>query len=184
MTSEEDLGGAELLSRVHLLLEAVVVAPGDASLLESAAAQAAVALDADSVVLGTMSSRDALHAFLWPGVGGAMHEIGALQVESRFPLTDAIVRGEPIWLSSPSEIRAFYPYAGGLWGRAFAAVPLMVRQQPVGALGVIYDRGGHYFTGPERAFLGAIADICAIMVSDVPTLPWTTDAAHRRSLSP
>jgi hypothetical protein len=148
-----------------LLLHAATVAPRDTTILELALIQAVAAIGADSAVLGTLASRDILDVKLLSGTGGAVHEVGALHVGTRYPLTDAIVQEKPIWLSSPPEIRSSYPTAGGLWGRAFAAVPLMIRHMPVGAIGVIHDTAGHYHTATERVFLSAVADICAGIVS-------------------
>ncbi|MEV4636606.1 GAF domain-containing protein [Actinoplanes sp. NPDC049548] len=178
MTPDDDFGAARLLSRLHLLLQAATASPRDPEVLELALIQAVAATGADSAVLGTLRRRDILDVRLLAGTGGPMHEVGALHVGSRYPLTDAIVQEKPVWLSSPPEIRSSYPTAGGLWGRAFAALPLMVRQVPVGAIGVIHDAAGHYHTGVERVFLSTVADVCATIVSVSPDHRWPMEVGH------
>ncbi|OJF12608.1 hypothetical protein BG844_19700 [Couchioplanes caeruleus subsp. caeruleus] len=150
---------------MHLLLGAAAAAPSDADMLELGLSQAIAATGAGSAVLGTLRDRSTLDLAMVTEGGGRISRCGALRVGPRYPLTDAIARERPVWLSSAAEIAAAYPTAGGLWGRAFAAVPVMVRGVPMGAIGVIHDEGGHLFTAAQRTCLRAVADICALVMA-------------------
>lgn len=165
-----------LLARLQLLLQAVAAAPGDVDVLQLALAQAIAATGADSAVLGQLRHHRGAMAMMEFRAGGVVHEGGTLLVGPRYPLTDAIAREEPIWLSSLPEIRTTYPTAGRLWGRAFAAVPLMVRHVPVGAIAVIHDTDGHDFTGTERLFLRSVADLCAPVVAELACRDWPAES--------
>ncbi|MFI5493996.1 hypothetical protein [Actinoplanes sp. NPDC051859] len=165
MRPEQDFGWADSLSRLQLLLQAVAAAPTDASVLELGLTQVIAATGAGSAVLGTMRDHGTLELAMVTGIGGSISPCGVLRVGSRYPLTDAIARERAVWLSSSAEIAASYPAASGLWGRAFAAVPVMSRGMPLGAIGVIYDDGAHAFTGAERLCLRGVADICAIVLA-------------------
>ncbi|MEV8510339.1 hypothetical protein AB0368_36680 [Actinoplanes sp. NPDC051475] len=178
MSSKENVGAAGLLSRLGMLVQATVLSPGDTTLLELALVQAVAAIGADCAMLG-IRRREVLDVTLLSGAGGATHDMGILQVGSRYPLTDAIVQERSIWLSSPPEIRSAYPSAGGLWGRAIAVVPLMLRHCPVGAIAIIHETAVHHHCGSERLFLTAVADICATMVADPQGHPWTTTMADQ-----
>jgi hypothetical protein len=179
--ADEEANAAGLLSRLQLLLHAMSASPSDVAVLELALAQAVAATGAGIGVLGTMGRRGFVDLTMMFGIGEGVRRCGALQVGSRYPLTDAIARERSIWLSSPSDIKDAYPAAGGMWGRAFAAVPLTVGLVPVGAIGVIHDAMGHDFTNTERVFLCAVADICATIVAD-PQAVWpgttTGDRGH------
>ncbi|GGQ42891.1 GAF domain-containing protein [Couchioplanes azureus] len=165
MMSDGNYGAADLLSRLYLLLEAALRSPGDPAVVEVALVQAVAGSGADSAVLGTMTTDGNLDLMMMPSGCGPLRPAGALTVGPHNPLTDAVVREDSIWLSSPVEIRAAYPSAGLLWGRAFAAVPLMVRHKPVGVLGIIHDAAVHVFTASEREYLGAVASTCATVVA-------------------
>ncbi|GGQ59912.1 GAF domain-containing protein [Couchioplanes azureus] len=165
MSPDEKSGCTDALSRVHLLLGAAAAAPSDADVLELGLSQAIAATGAGSAVLGTLRDRTTLDMAMVAEGGGRISRCGALRVGPRYPLTDAIAREQPVWLSSAAEIAAGYPTAGGLWGRAFAAVPVLVRGVPAGAIGVIHDAGEHVFTAGERLCLQAVADICALVMA-------------------
>ncbi|MFI7601535.1 GAF domain-containing protein [Actinoplanes sp. NPDC049681] len=163
--ANDDLGAAGLLSRLHMLLHAAATSPADAGVLKLALIQAAAATGADSAVLGTMRDRDLIDVTLLPGAGDPVHDVGVLPVGSRYPLTDVILRGRPVWLTSPREIRLAYPVGGALWGFAFAGAPLLLRGVPIGAVGLIHDNAAHCFTAVERVFVSAVADVCATVLS-------------------
>ncbi|MEV4641403.1 GAF domain-containing protein [Actinoplanes sp. NPDC049548] len=164
---DDEAAAAGLLARLHLLLQAAAAAPGDVTVLELALAQAIAATGADSAVLGQLRDHRAAMATMEVRAGGGMHRGGTLRVGGRYPLTDAVAKEDSIWLSSLPEIRTTYPTAGRLWGRAFAAVPLIVRHIPVGAIAVIHDTDAHQFTRVERLFLRSVADLCAPLVANL-----------------
>ncbi|MCA2211597.1 GAF domain-containing protein [Jidongwangia harbinensis] len=172
MVPDDDLGAADLLRRLSLLLHATAASPSDATVLQLALAQAVAATGADIAVLGRVTDQDVIDVTLLFDTGATVHEIGVLDVDSRYPLTDVVVRERAIWLASPPEIRLGYPDGGALWGCAFAGVPLMAGGVAVGAIGLIYDATGHYFTAAEREYLSAVADLCATVLAHPHAQTW------------
>ena len=172
MLPDDDLGAAGLLHRLHMLLHAAAMSPGDGTVLQLALTQAMAATGADSAVLGTIRDRDVVDMTLLFGAGGPVHDIGGLTLDSRNPLHDAIVRERAIWLTSFREIQDAYPRGSALWGHAFAGVPLLHRGVAVGAIGLIHDITSHRFTTTERTFLGAVADLCASVLAHPEATMW------------
>jgi GAF domain-containing protein len=170
--SDDDLGAASLLHRLQMLLHAAATSPGDATVLQLALIQAVAATGADSVVLGTMRDGDVIDVTLLFGTGELVHDVGAFTLDSRYPLHDVIVRERAMWLASFGEIRDAYPQGHMLWGHSFAGVPLLHQGAAVGAIGLIHDTTGHYFTTAERAFLSAVADLCATVLAHPHFTAW------------
>jgi GAF domain-containing protein len=172
MVPGDDLGAAGLLHRLHMLLHAAAVSPGDGTVLQAALMQAIAAIGADCAVLATVGDRDVIDMTMLFGAGEPVHNVGALMLDSRYPLHDVIVRERAIWLTSFSEIREAYPRGSALWGHAFAGVPLLHRGVAVGAIGLIHDITGHHFTTAEKAFLSAVADLCATVLAHPHATTW------------
>jgi GAF domain-containing protein len=172
LSPDDGPGAAALLHRLHLLLHAATASPGDATVLQLALIQAVAATGADSAVLGTIRDTDLVDVTMLFGAGEPVHDVGALTLDSRYPLTDVIVRERAIWLTSFPEIQEAYPRGGTLWGKAFAGVPLLQRGVPLGAIGLIHDTSGHDFGAAERAFLSAVADLCATVLGHPDATTW------------
>jgi len=103
-----------------------------------------------------------VHAFgsLARRAGGAAPQSERLRV----PLAEAFHRQQPVWIGSATELAERYPrlVAAGtlLSDGAWAAVPLSVRERPLGVLGVAFA-ASRVFESEERAFMVALAQQAA-----------------------
>lgn len=86
-----------------------------------------------------------------------------LGIASGVPVTDAVRFGRPVWIETVADRDARYPMIGRQRAGSVssASVPIVVRDQVVGSIGIAL---GHErrFAPEERAFLEAIADLCAL----------------------
>ncbi|HEU4628301.1 MAG TPA: ATP-binding protein [Gemmatimonadaceae bacterium] len=87
-----------------------------------------------------------------------------LPLEFAFPLTDAVRRGEPIWLPTVAERDRHYPHLAGLrrtnGGGAMAAVPLALEGRVLGAMGFNFHQDVP-LDADDRAFILTLARQCA-----------------------
>ena len=78
------------------------------------------------------------------------------------PFSDAIVAGEPLFFASPAQLRETYPRLEdrASWPdhQAWAVLPLIESQKPIGAIGVIFDHPNP-FTSPVRFALKTIGNL-------------------------
>jgi hypothetical protein len=100
------------------------------------------------------------------------------QVE--LPLTEAVRRAEPVWLTDPEIAAKEYPIVEAINGRgkSLAALPLTVAGRVIGVLGLSWHGAG---PGGERnrPFLTALGQVCgpiALRIADRPGLPGTEEA--------
>ncbi len=106
------------------------------------------------------------------------------QVE--LPLTDAVRRGEPVWLPDPATAVRAYPILAAIGGmsRSLAALPLSDGVRVFGVLGMTWDEpadGEHEWT-----YLTALGEACgqaALLIAASPGLPGTEDAWLRPLLN-
>ena len=80
------------------------------------------------------------------------------------PLTHAATTEQPVWLVSQADTAGRFPRIVELVPgneRAYAALPLRANGELLGVLGISFTER-HDFTEADRAFLLALADICAI----------------------
>ena len=86
-------------------------------------------------------------------------------IDERTALCDAVRSRSAVWLQSPAEIRASYPDYAHLFEevgyRALAALPLIARDEVVGALRLSFSEE-RVFDPDDRAFLTAFARQCAL----------------------
>jgi PAS domain S-box-containing protein len=81
----------------------------------------------------------------------------------RVLLAEAFSRQEPVWIESADALAARHPRLaaeGALRGGAWAAVPLLVRERPLGVLGIGFA-SPRRFDEEDRAFTVALAYQCA-----------------------
>lgn len=80
------------------------------------------------------------------------------------PLSDAARRGEPVLLESPAVLQSAYPQLGranpGSAHQAWAALPLKLDQQVIGALGLAFAVPRE-FDDESRTYLMTMAGLCA-----------------------
>lgn len=96
----------------------------------------------------------------------ALATVSELAIDPRSPPGDAVVRGEPVWLSSRAEYIARYPESAERTkdlqpeGYSVAALPIKGEQEVLGVLVLTFmvERG---FDADERTFLQILAMHCA-----------------------
>ncbi len=100
-----------------------------------------------------------------PGEDGAPFE--SIPLTAPIPIAAAARDGAAIYAETPEAIAAQWPGARQLSisgdDRALAAAPLVVRRVAIGAIMLGYDRA-HVFDETERAFIQAMAQLCAAAI--------------------
>jgi PAS domain S-box-containing protein len=101
-----------------------------------------------------------------------------LPVSCAFPIADAALRGEPVWISTRDDLLRRYPavHAADVRSQASVALPLRVDGATIGALGISFPEP-HAFDDDEQALLLAVAGLCGLALSRC--IP--TDGGSRRS---
>ncbi len=91
----------------------------------------------------------------------------SIPLTSRIPIAAAAIDGRAIFVETPEQIAALWPGAERLFPSgndlALAAAPLVVRRVAIGAIMLGYDRP-HAFDESERAFIQAMAQLCAAAI--------------------
>jgi signal transduction histidine kinase len=80
------------------------------------------------------------------------------------PVTDAVRRGEPVWIESPDELRRRFPSAQTIpsvaFNQAWTAIPLIARGRILGALALSFA-APRTIRPAERAYIETLARECA-----------------------
>lgn len=151
--------------RLMKVTAAMAEAVDTAQVIEALVDRVAEALDASSLGLWLLSA-DGSMAELVRSVGyaadarAAISRVAVVRSTLPLPVTDAIVRGQPLWIRSQAELFAQYPHVAGIASpnRAYsiACLPLVVRGEPRGCLGFTFEdeRVGDK---DERDFLQLVA---------------------------
>src|SRR5580698_7189636 len=102
-----------------------------------------------------------------PGEPAAFESIPGIPLNEPIPITAAALHGRAIYVETPEQFAAQWPDARRLFTSAddeeLAAAPLVVRRVVIGALMLGYDRP-HVFDEAERAFIQAMAQLCAAAI--------------------
>ncbi|GAA4692733.1 hypothetical protein GCM10023215_32370 [Pseudonocardia yuanmonensis] len=122
-------------------------------------------LDADAGVLYERADPRTLNSLFstgWPAELEARYR--RLELHRGRPLSDAVLGGTPVWLEDARDWRARYPEMApiGTSGdrEASACLPLRVEDRDLGAIVFSFDTP-HTFPPEERAYLEAVAALCA-----------------------
>ncbi len=84
-------------------------------------------------------------------------------ITTSVPIADAVHTGKPIWLESDQDRIEQYPeiaQSAGQRNGSWAAIPLIVEEHPIGALGLTFATPRR-FSQEEKAFALALAQQCA-----------------------
>jgi serine phosphatase RsbU (regulator of sigma subunit) len=118
------------------------------------------ALGAVAGIVGIREEHDCriLAAIGYPA--GVLGREGRLPLDAPLPLTETIRRAAPVWLERSEDWPARFgpprsPYPTG------CAIPLLIRGQPIGAIGFRFAAAERPFDGEERAYIGTLAEQCA-----------------------
>jgi PAS domain S-box-containing protein len=100
-----------------------------------------------------------------PGHDGVRLE--SIPLTAPIPIAAAAHEGRSIFAETPEAIATLWPGVRHLWcagdDHALAATPLVMRRVAIGAIMLGYDRP-HVFDEAERAFIQAMAQLCAAAI--------------------
>jgi PAS domain S-box-containing protein len=153
----------ETLSRLRLASRALNQSPPVAEALEVLVRQALAPLPIRAAVIGLVRPNRTLQIVGTMGMGDEVRSrYLALGLDDRVPLTDAALRGVPVWLHDLDELGRRYPHMLSTPDRAEASatLPLIVDDRTVGAFGIACDRPAN-FAADERILLFTVSDLCA-----------------------
>jgi PAS domain S-box-containing protein len=132
----------------------VVVEQGIAALEARAGSIALLNAQGDALDVLAMVGYD-------PELAGAFQHI---PLDARFPLSDVMRTGTPLWLRSREERDARYPNLASLRAAngegAMAAIPLVVHGRTIGAMGLNFS-DNRELSADDSAFVLALAQQCA-----------------------
>lgn len=149
-TVTADLAGA--LSQAAVV--AVITAHGLA--MTGAAAGIIALIDPDGMQLEIIG---------WIGPGNELQtQVGVLPLSELVPMTEAVQKRMPVWLSSRAEAEASFPGFAAVMSRfgdhALATLPLLVGERVLGTISLSY-RMPNAFSVEDRGFLRALSQQCA-----------------------
>lgn len=172
--------------RLQSLTQALSAARSREELVEVAVEQGLQALGAAAgsmALLDERTMRLKVRAVGYaPGLAEAWRDVA---LEERFPLSDAVREGDPIFLRDAGERLARYPHLAELVRRngsgAMAALPVWLDGRPIGALGLNFD-APRDFDESDRAFVNTLARLCGQAIERVRHLEAEQHARHRLEL--
>ncbi|HJZ60871.1 MAG TPA: GAF domain-containing protein [Miltoncostaeaceae bacterium] len=152
---------------------------------------ASAALDEAMSVTGAMRGTcmlasedgDALEGFAFAGYPEDVGpQVRRIPLTARVPSVEAFASGVPWFADSAAEVRARYPDLDApTGGEAFAAVPLLLAGQPIGALTLRFGRR-RAFGEEDRAFLFTLAQLAAGALARARRFRAEQDAHERATL--
>ena len=80
------------------------------------------------------------------------------------PLAESVLTGEPIFIYSFEALQARYPNLGlekTAYNQTLATLPLLVREQTIGVIGLSFSQSGDNFSAEMRTFMMSLAHQCA-----------------------
>jgi PAS domain S-box-containing protein len=170
------------------------------ALSEVTSALVAVIDSADVVRVVMQAGRRAVGAYgavvyVLDAAGQHLHQLGTsgygntetlpqwtrLDLQQALPLTESARNAAPMFVNQ-QEYQKFYPELPRQSAtRSTAVLPLIAGQRTLGVLGLSFDRD-HDFLDEERAFLGTLANQCAIALERAQAVEAAQRAAKRSDL--
>jgi GAF domain-containing protein len=176
---------SEALSRLQTVVHTLTALPIERDAPEILLAQAIAAVGADGGMLGVVKDGVFIDTVTYRGYSEQrVKSHGRLTVGSRYPLTDAVLRRQPVWICGSAErIRRYPELTCPSWPPTVVCLPLLLGSRCIGVLGLTIEHERPGFTPTERSALLTLADICAfilhrwqlgIATSALPTEPRST----------
>ncbi len=164
---EAERHGLQRAMELRELASALAAAASPAEVAEVAAARIASILGARAASIGALTvDGRAIEAVLTHGLTSEeARPFERIPIESETPPADAVRQKEPVLVGSPVELGERYPGLALAYqragDRAWACVPLMATDRPVGTLFVSY-REAQAFDERQRAEIRSVADQFAL----------------------
>jgi PAS domain S-box-containing protein len=156
---------AERFTRLEALTLTLSRALTATEVAEAVLGEGLASISADGAAVFWLTAAGQLELLHERGFGIACRDgYARFPLEARVPSADAILERRTIWLETAEAIRQSYPameaHRRQQGSEAWVAVPLVVDGRAEGALGLTFRRARH-FDEEERAFIGAVAALCA-----------------------
>jgi excisionase family DNA binding protein len=154
-------------ARLQLVIARLAAVQSPAEIAEVVVHQGIAALGAyaGALVLRDGESHSAFRTIAAEGYPGSLDRVWAnLPLDAPTPIADAGRTGAPVWLESREAYAERYPHLAtslNPYTAAVAALPLVVDDQPIGALGLSFT-APQPFTPDERSYLEAFVQQCAL----------------------
>ena len=154
---------AERIARLEAVSAALVEALTPAEVATVVVEQGVAALEAHAGVIVRRADDATLEV-----IGAQGYPAAALDPWRRFPLAapiplaEAVRTAAPIWIESRAALEAGYPAvaASPTSNQSFAALPLVVEGQVIGAFGLSFATA-RTFTADDRSYITALSQQCA-----------------------
>lgn len=172
-----DDGPINRFNRLSMVASALTGDVAPQEVIDIVVRQGVAGLGAIGGVLGLVRG-DHLH--LAGAIGYSAKEarqVGAFALDRHIPLCVAARTGEGVFLTRGGQGEEDYADFPAKWPRsgAWAAIPLVSRGRPFGALGLSFETQ-RLFEASEREFFKSLADIAALSLHS-----WFADGAHGSS---
>jgi PAS domain S-box-containing protein len=152
------------LARLRAASRALAQASGIDAVVATLIERTLDALDALGALVAIPRDDDTLEILAASHPPGALARVDGAPLTQRWPLTDALRTGRPVWCSSRDDIIEGYPEtASFLIAEAYIALPLHVGARVIGVLGIGFN-APQEFDEPQRLYLLALADMCAMVL--------------------
>ncbi|GAB2600619.1 SpoIIE family protein phosphatase [Streptomyces capparidis] len=183
-------GGGAVAGRVHQLMHlaaALTESVGVRDVIDLVADQVLPAFGAQGMVLSAAEG-GRLRITGYRGYSPrAIERLDGLPLDTELtPAGQVLSSGSPAFYATPEELARTHPQASALSGKqAWAFLPLIISQRPVGCCVLSYDRP-HTFTAGERAVLTSLAGLIAQALDRARLYDAKQDLAHglQQSLLP
>ncbi len=152
------------LARLRAASRAFAHASGVEAVVTTLIERTLDAIDAMGAVVVIPKEDDTIEVLASSHPGRALARLAGAPVSSRWPLTEALRTGRPAWCATRADIVGTYPdTAEFLIAEAYIALPLHIGNRVIGALGIGFTEAQE-FDKPQRLYLLALADICAMVL--------------------
>jgi PAS domain S-box-containing protein len=166
-SAERDRAQATRRERSYSLADALVAATSSREVIAAVVEHGAAAMDAAGCVVALRSADGRFVDLL--GANGMPPDVSAewksFSITAPTPLSYVARTGTPLFLESTADWVRHFPELSSLaedvGHQANAVIPLLIERQPIGALGMAFEKA-HHFTEDERAFAIALGRQCAL----------------------
>jgi PAS domain S-box-containing protein len=162
---EQTSSGVDQLARLAMVSRALTESLRPSEVIDIVVRQGMAGLGAEGGVLALVHPDGAVVPVETVGYSeGAVAAFPRMSVHDDLPLTVAARDRQPVWVASRDEAERRFPSLLGpaaSGSQAWAAIPLLADGSLIGCLGVSFLQPRE-FSEPERLFMGALGDQCAL----------------------
>ncbi|MEA2972683.1 MAG: hypothetical protein QOG82_1141 [Actinomycetota bacterium] len=170
-SGEGTTGGSDIavvlldeLRKLQTIIAALSAAPSEDAIADVTVDRLLEAVGADAGVLA-LRDDDSLVVRRALGYRDLARVWSRMPIDAGLPLTDAALRGEPVFFSSGAARVTAYPRSASIpvLYEGLVALPLLVEERCIGVLGLSFTEPRR-FDPDEQAFLMTVAQLCALTI--------------------